>query len=263
LYFCILASGSRGNASYVANAKGALLIDCGLSLKKCLHELRMRALDPFALQGIVLTHEHSDHLSGVQSMAEFLRIPVLTSVKTWRQSKLQCDLLPLQTGKNFIFAGFNLRPFRVSHDAADPLALVLEAENCRLGYCTDLGRLTPAVCDNLQGCTALALEFNHDPDMLSQGPYPAWLKARVAGPRGHLSNATALDLLEKVWHPGLRLVVAAHLSQTNNSVELVKAMWQKHLSALSAPPFFEIARQQGGMAGIELADFVSRQVMCG
>jgi phosphoribosyl 1,2-cyclic phosphodiesterase len=259
----MLASGSRGNAAYVANAQGALLIDCGLSLKKCLQELRQRAIDPFSLKGIVLTHEHSDHLSGVQTMAEFLRIPVLTSVKTWRKSKLQGDLLPLKAEENFIFAGFALRPFRISHDAADPLALVLEAENCRLGYCTDLGQLTPAVYDNLQGCTALALEFNHDHDMLSQGPYPAWLKARVAGARGHLSNDMALNLLEKIWHPGLRLVVAAHLSQINNSAELVTMMWQRRVAFLSAPPLFAVARQQGGTVGMELADFAARQVIGG
>jgi phosphoribosyl 1,2-cyclic phosphodiesterase len=263
LYFCILSSGSKGNAAYVANAEGALLIDCGLSLKKCLQELRQRALDPFSLKGIVLTHEHSDHFNGVQSMAAFLRVPVLTGAKTWRKGKLRGDLLPLRPEENFIFAGFNLRPFHTSHDAADPLALVLEAEDCRLGYCTDLGQLTPTVYDNLQGCTALVLESNHDPDMLRRGPYPSWLKARIAGARGHLSNAMALDLLERVWHPGLRLVVAAHLSQTNNSVELVETMWQKHLSALSTPPLFKIARQQGGMAGIELADFAAKQVLYG
>ncbi len=252
LRFCVLASGSKANATYVDNKHGALLIDCGLSSTDCLARLAGLDLDSSRLNGIILTHEHLDHIRGVELLAKKLNIPVLTSYKTWKKAKLKGEVLRLQAEQSLCFAGFTIRPFSVSHDAVDPLAVVLEAEGERLGYCTDLGQVNTALYDNLQGCTALILESNHDPDLLSRGPYPGWLKQRVGSIKGHLSNQSALDLLERLWQPALRLVVAAHISQVNNSLELLKKQWRKRLAGFAMPMEMMVALQHGGLPVVDL-----------
>lgn len=252
MQFTVLASGSKANALYVENQEAALLVDCGLSGKECLARLTARNLAAAKIKGIVLTHEHQDHVRGVQYLAKSLNIPVLTSAKTWKKSKLKGECLNLRSELPIDFAGFQIRPFSISHDAVDPLAVVLQAGADRLGYCTDLGQVNAMVYDNLQGCTALILESNHDPDMLNQGPYPGWLKQRVASVKGHLSNQSALDLLERVCQPQLRLVVAAHISQVNNSLDILLNAWRRRLSGLASPINMLVAHQDGGTPLVNL-----------
>jgi phosphoribosyl 1,2-cyclic phosphodiesterase len=150
------------------------------------------------------------------------------------------------------FAGFKLRPFSITHDACDPLALVLASGKQRLGYCTDLGEITSSVHDNLKNCSGLILESNHQPALLARGPYPSWLKSRVASPQGHLSNQEALDLLKSICNNNLQVVVAAHLSQVNNSPALLRSLWQERSNDFSHKPDLYIARQDNPLPVIQL-----------
>ena len=240
---CVLGSGSKGNATYVEQDGQALLIDCGLSSRECMLRLQRQGIDPFTIKGIVVTHEHTDHAKGVKLFSQKLNVPVITSPKTWRKLKISGEFINMRSELEFSFAGFELRPFNISHDAVDPLALVVEALGVRLGYCTDLGQVTSMVKENLRHCTALILESNHEPQLLQQGPYPGWLKMRVASKRGHLSNQAALELMEEVNHPGLKVAIAAHISQTNNSMELLTTMWHKRCGMFDNKPGLYFASQ--------------------
>lgn len=256
LRFCVLASGSKANATYISNGRDALLIDCGLSAKECLARMLEYNLNPLAIRGIILTHEHQDHCRGIQILSKKLNIPVLTSQKTWRKCHFKGELIAMRSELDTEFEGFKIRPFSVSHDAVDPLGFVIEKDNCRLGYCTDLGQANTVVYDNLAGCHALILESNHDPDMLASGPYPDHLKQRVASAHGHLSNQSALDLLERLWQPMLKVVVAAHISQINNSPELLRAQWLQRLAGLPDKLHMLIAHQDYSLPVVDLHDFV-------
>lgn len=222
LTYCVLASGSRGNAVYVAAGSTALLIDCGLSAKELLRRLEGSGLAAASLKAILITHEHRDHMAGVRVLAGRLRLPVLATRATWAAcGDMQATRhQPFAAGEAFGLGGLDIQPFSTPHDAADPVGLVITAGAARLGLCTDLGQALGLIERRLLGCQGLILESNHDPDLLAQGPYPPWLKQRVRSRHGHLSNQQGAELLCKVHHPELGQVTLAHLSQTNNRPEL-------------------------------------------
>ncbi|ADK84270.1 beta-lactamase [Desulfarculus baarsii DSM 2075] len=224
LRFCVLASGSKGNATYIEGDGGAILVDAGLSARELQRRMAMAELDPGEIQAVVLTHEHGDHCRGVRVLARRLGVPVLATPKTWAQvqDKKGVAFEPIQAGQALEYCGLHLQPFSVSHDAADPIGLTIGCGGARLGLCTDLGVATKLVQTRLGGCHALILEANHDPEMLSQGPYPPWLKQRVRSRVGHLSNHDSAQLLTELMHVGLGQVVLAHLSETNNFPELAR-----------------------------------------
>ena len=224
LKFCVLASGSKGNAIYVEGPGGALLVDAGLSAKQLVLRMEDRGLDPGEIQGIFITHEHQDHCRGMRVLSKRLRVPVMTSPLTWEalQDKHGVELEALPPGASVELCGLHIRTFNIPHDAKDPMGLVVGCGGVSLGICTDLGGPTTVVRHRIGGCNGLVLEANHDPNMLLQGPYPAWLKQRVKGNKGHMSNRQSADLLAEVIHPGLQEVVLAHLSETNNFAELAR-----------------------------------------
>ncbi len=245
-----LASGSGGNAILVEAAGERLLVDCGLGGRTLAHRLRAVGREPADLTGLVLTHEHGDHVRGAAEVALALDIPVYGTTGTLRQVVAQGRRLgraapeepadddglwpvppttqldrarlarltrPLAAGAPVAVGAVTLRPVPLLHDAVEPVAYVLEAAGCRVGIATDLGQSTPAVTAALAGVDLLVLEFNHDAAMLAAGPYHPAVKRRVAGDRGHLSNAQAAEILAAVAHPGLRAVWLAHVSRTNNT----------------------------------------------
>ncbi len=228
LCFCVLASGSKGNATYVANRRGAVLVDCGLSGAELQRRLDAAGLDAHSIRAIVLTHEHRDHASGVGIMARRLRVPLFTTPATWRAcpGTKQVRFSAMTPGQGFELAGMEITPFILPHDAVEAVGLVIRAGTSRLGICTDLGQATRLAAARLAGCRALILESNHDPRLLAQGPYPVWLKQRVRSRQGHLSNQQSARLLESLLHPGLEHVVLAHLSETNNTPELARRACQ-------------------------------------
>lgn len=224
LRFCVLASGSKGNSIYIEGPGGALLVDAGLSAKQLVMRMEARGLDPWEIQGIVITHEHQDHCRGLRVLSKRLGVPVMTTPATWEaiQDKQGVHLEELASGSSVELCGLHLRTFNIPHDAKDPVGLVVGCGGASLGVCTDLGGPTPLVRDRLSGCNGLVLEANHDPGMLAQGPYPAWLKQRVGSKHGHLSNRQSAGLLAELIHQGLQQVVLAHVSETNNFAELAR-----------------------------------------
>jgi len=205
-----------------------MIIDCGLSCRELCRRLEDAGIEPRLLSAVVLTHEHSDHVSGVGVLSRRFDLPVYANGATARGARLAhaggargvSRVVQFTTGREFTIGAITLEPFSVPHDASDPVGLRLsDGETC-VGYATDLGSLTLEVIMGLSGCDALVLESNHDRTMLLEGPYPWPLKRRVDSASGHLSNEDAASLLESVAHDGMRHLVLAHLSRTNNEPEL-------------------------------------------
>lgn len=225
--FACLGSGSEGNALVVEVGASRVLLDCGFSIKETVTRLARLGLEPTDLNGIVVTHEHSDHIGGVTRFANKFNLPVwLTHGSLAYLSNL--DQMPQDTRVIDSHAGFAvgdlyIEPFPVPHDAREPIQFVFGDGQHRLGVLTDTGMITPHIEQMLSGCNALVLECNHDASMLANGPYPTSLKQRVGGRFGHLDNSAAADLLRSIDTQQLTHLVAAHLSQKNNLPELARA----------------------------------------
>lgn len=225
--FACLGSGSQGNGLVIEAGCTRVLLDCGFSIKETVLRLARLGLDPAALSGIVVTHEHSDHISGVARLAARYRLPVYLSHGSFAflfnidQAPDHYHILGTHTG--FAIGDLSLDPFPVPHDAHEPLQFVFSDGRHRLGVLTDTGASTPHIEFMLSGCDALVLECNHDEEMLRNGPYPPALKQRVGGKLGHLSNREAATLLGKLDSSRLQHVIAAHLSEKNNTVSLARA----------------------------------------
>jgi phosphoribosyl 1,2-cyclic phosphodiesterase len=236
LRFCILASGSKGNAIYIESNGRAIVVDNGLSGVELVRRMESAGLAPEKIKAIILTHEHRDHSSGAGIAARKFRVPLIATPDTWEAcpGTKKVNYLPMQAGRSFELGGMQITPFNIPHDTADPVGLVFQAGAVRLGLCTDLGRATRLVEARLKGCHALVLESNHDPQMLNNGPYQEWLKQRVRSRHGHLSNQEGAELLGKLHHGELREVVLAHLSETNNTPELAKSETEAALQRLES-----------------------------
>jgi phosphoribosyl 1,2-cyclic phosphodiesterase len=236
LRFCLLASGSKGNAVYIESKGQAVLVDNGLSGVELVRRMESVGLDPARIKSVILTHEHRDHSSGAGIAARKFRVPLIATPDTWAAcpGTKKVNHLAMQAGRPFETAGLQITPFNVPHDAVDPVGLVIQAGAARLGLCTDLGWATRLVDARLQGCHALVLESNHDPQMLKNGPYQEWLKQRVRSRHGHLSNQEGAELLCRLHHEELKEVMLAHLSETNNTPELAKAETEAALQRLES-----------------------------
>jgi len=221
--FCVLASGSKGNAAWIEAGGEAVLVDAGLSGRELIRRMTLAGLEPDRLKAILVTHEHRDHVLGVGVLARRWGLPVYINEATLDRSRpIIGSIKPhlFSTGTDFAVGEFQIHPFSLSHDAADPVGLTFERNGTRLGLATDLGVATNLVRERLSGCRALILEANYDDQMLTEGPYPWETKRRVRSRHGHLSNENAAELLADVAHAGLIKVVLAHLSQTNNTADL-------------------------------------------
>jgi len=227
--FCSLGSGSSGNATVVEATSGItttrLLVDAGFSLRELELRLARAGLEPGDLDAVFVTHEHSDHIGCAVTLAERYELPVWMSRGTWRaigESALPARLCFARDGDRVAVGDLELHPFTVAHDAAEPLQLCCSDGQRCLGVLTDLGSITEHMLESISGCAALILECNHDEAMLAASRYPPSLKARIGGRYGHLSNALAVELLERGIGARLGRLVAAHLSRENNRPELVR-----------------------------------------
>ncbi len=256
--FTSLGSGSEGNALVVEVSAGLsstrLMMDCGFGLAETEARLARAGLLPADLDGIVVTHEHSDHIGGVARFARRHSIPVwLThgTAKVLRENSLPAALLHyIDPHAAFAVGDIAVTPYYVPHDAYEPVQFVFSDGAVRLGVLTDTGTLTAHIEDTLSGCDALVLECNHDLDMLMNGAYPASLKKRVAGKFGHLDNATAAELLRRIDCSKLKHLIAAHLSQSNNLPELARTALAAVLGCETG--WVGIASQDEGFAWREL-----------
>ncbi len=223
IQLCVLASGSRGNATFFSDGTTRILIDAGLSGKEIERRLTSRNLAAAALDAILVTHEHSDHIQGVGVLSRRFKLPVYISEATHAAAARYLGKLhrqvPFRCGEGFTINQIAIHPFSTSHDAADPAGFTLETNGYKVGFATDLGIVTHMVRRHLAGCDTLVLEANHDPEMLLEGPYPWPLKQRIKGRSGHLSNNDTRDLIGDLCHARLRHIIFAHLSEQNNYQE--------------------------------------------
>lgn len=223
LSVCVLASGSKGNAIYISDGQTAILMDAGLSGVEIQRRMETAQLDIQDLKAIVVSHEHSDHVRGVGVMARRYHLPVYINQATAAAASGQLgridDMRYYDIGQSFTIDRLVVHPFAISHDAADPAGFTVAQNGRKIGIATDLGIATGMVKQHLKACSVLVLEANHDPTMLTEGPYPWPLKQRIKSRNGHLSNQASRDLLGEIKHDGLCHVILAHLSEVNNTPE--------------------------------------------
>jgi len=217
--FASLGSGSDGNGLVVEAGATRVLMDCGFGLADSLARLDRLGVQACELAGIVVTHEHGDHIGGVGRLARKHRLPVwLTAgTLTMAQDMDGVDVRVIDSHAAFTVDGLEIQPYPVPHDAREPVQFVFGDGRCRLGVLTDAGCSTPHIEAMLRGVDALVLECNHDATMLENGPYPVSLKRRVGGRFGHLENGQSAALLDKLKHDKLQCVMAAHVSRKNNT----------------------------------------------
>lgn len=225
--FASLGSGSQGNALVVEANTTRILLDCGFGLSEATLRLARLGLSPDDLSGIVVTHEHDDHIGGVARFARKHRIPVWVTSGTLRGLEdlfdPEVEVCPIRGYAAFSIGDIQVEPFPVPHDAREPAQFVFGDGARRLGVLTDAGHVTAHIRHCLNDCDAVMLECNHDLEMLRMGDYPERLKARISSRLGHLDNASAAALLAALDPNRLQHVIAAHLSQTNNRPELARA----------------------------------------
>ncbi len=225
---CSIASGSSGNCIYVGTDTTHILVDVGISGKKTEVGLNSLGICCRDLDGIFITHEHIDHISGLGVLARKYGIPIyatkgtIAAIKDTKSvGKIDEDLfLPVNAEEKLIVKDMVLNPMQISHDAAEPVAYRISHGNKKVAVITDLGTYNDYTVECLKGMDALLLEANHDVNMLQVGPYPYYLKQRILGNRGHLSNENSGRLLSKVLHDKMQAIVLGHLSNENNLPEL-------------------------------------------
>jgi phosphoribosyl 1,2-cyclic phosphodiesterase len=237
----MLASGSRGNCAVVASAGTRILVDAGISCRETFKRMRTLGEDPHALSAIVITHEHSDHVYGLATLAKKLRIPVFMTAGThqaWaralRNEKGERPKLekfePFESGHSFSVGDIEVSAFTIPHDAADPVGFTFRTEGIKVGFATDLGRLLINVRDQLRGSDILVVESNHRIEMLRNGPYPWSVKQRVMGRNGHLSNEALADFFANDYDNKAAFIVLAHLSEENNHPDIARGEAEKALA---------------------------------
>ena len=222
--FCVLGSGSRGNATYLETGGTSILIDAGMSGIELQKRLSAIGVELAAINAILVTHEHNDHIQGVGVLSRRAKIPVYANSATFSAaSKIIHNLFSyneFETGRPFFFRSLEIHPFSISHDTEDPVGFRISNGDVSFGYCTDTGKVSRLMLHRLASCQALVLESNHDIEMLQNGTYPPYLKQRIRSSHGHLDNTKAAVFLQELAHEKLQHVVLAHLSEENNHPEI-------------------------------------------
>lgn len=236
----MLASGSRGNTAVVESSRARILVDAGISCRETFKRLKLAGLEPKSLSAILITHEHSDHVYGLATLAKKLDIPVFmtgATHQTWARSlRDDAGQLPklakleiFSAGRQFQIADITVTPFTIPHDAADPVGFTFRAEGAKIAFATDLGYMPASVRDHLRRCDVLIIESNHDVEMLRVGPYPWSVKQRVMSRVGHLSNDSLAQFFAEDYDGGASHIVLAHLSEQNNHPEVARRVAENAL----------------------------------
>lgn len=223
-----IASGSDGNCIYTGNEEKGILIDVGISMKRVREGLEKENLSFANVRGIFITHEHSDHISGLGPVLRKVPIPVYATAATieeiWRKGNMK-NISPnlfhsISPEEEVEVDGMVIKPFSISHDAVDPVCYTIEKDKKKIGIATDMGCYTDKTIRALEDCASLLLEANHDINLLQVGRYPYSLKMRILGDKGHLSNDASSRLIRELLHDDLQHVVLGHLSKENNFPDL-------------------------------------------
>ena len=227
LTFCTLFSGSSGNAVYLGNDEDSLLIDCGMSGKQIMEALVAAKLNPSSLRGILITHEHSDHVRGAGIISRKLEIPIYATAGTWQGMEQTVGPVPakhrvsITAGESFFACGMEVASFSIPHDANDPVGYRFYCRRHSVAVATDLGHFSDTVCDAISGAEIILLESNHDPELLKNNPhYPARLKSRILGKKGHLSNEAGAGAAVRLAESGAKHLLLGHLSNENNTPDM-------------------------------------------
>lgn len=262
LRFASLGSGSEGNGLLVEARCGLqltrVLVDCGFGIKDALARMQRQGVDTLQtaapIDAILVTHEHSDHASGVFKLARKLGVPVYLTHGTYQACMRHCQdqqaIEVIAPGASFSCGALSIQPFAVPHDAREPVQYTFTDGANKLGLLTDSGCVTQHMVQMLDACDAMVLEFNHDAQMLANSSYPPSLRARIAGRWGHLENQASLELLARVDRSRLQHVVAAHLSQQNNRPDLVASLLSQALDGFETA--IHVASQDLGCDWVSL-----------
>jgi phosphoribosyl 1,2-cyclic phosphodiesterase len=257
--FSSLGSGSEGNALLISAAAGTtrttVMLDCGFGIRETERRLARLGLVAADLAGIVVTHEHQDHVGGVFKFARRHKLPVWLTYGTWQAARRDSEGVAVhfcRDGDRLAIGDLELSPYTVPHDAREPVQYLASDGRYRLGVLTDAGQATAHMVEALGGCNALMLECNHDRQMLASSAYPYSLKQRIGGAYGHLANDTAAEILAQLDTSRLTRVVGAHLSKQNNTPELAR---QALCGTPDAGRFqVMIACQEDGFGWIDMVD---------
>lgn len=254
----ILGSGSSGNCAYVETAETRILVDAGFSLRQIRQRLATIGRTPENLTGVLITHEHSDHVSGLPMLCEKLRIPVYCNRPTHEEIQFQFskkfDARLFATGASFEIGDILVETFSIPHDAQDPVGYLLRTNGVNLGFLTDLGHATKLVLERVRPAHALVLESNHDVKMLQDCPRRPWsLKQRILGRHGHLSNEAAAEAAQEIMSAELRHLFLGHLSSECNKPEIARRVMNTRLQKIGATHVqVEIAAQDKPCATLKL-----------
>ncbi|GAB3893480.1 MBL fold metallo-hydrolase [Larkinella knui] len=234
LFISSLNSGSNGNCYYVGNEQEAVLIDAGISCRQAETRLLRLGLSIRTVKAIFISHEHTDHISGLSQLASKYKLPVYITVKTLKNSRLSLESVPV----NPFFGGIPvwignlcITAFPKFHDAADPHSFMITCQDTNVGVFTDIGVACEQLIHHFSQCHAAFLEANYDEDMLERGRYPYFLKQRIRGGKGHLSNQQALNLFKEYKPAFMSHVLLSHLSKDNNCPQLVRDLFLPHLNS--------------------------------
>jgi phosphoribosyl 1,2-cyclic phosphodiesterase len=235
--FAVLGSGSGGNAAVVECGGMRLMIDAGLSAKQLSSRLQHVGIDPQSLDGILLTHEHGDHVRGLKVFLKQNPVPVYTTAATARivrESGIDGGTWKFfEAGQIFSLGGISVETFAIQHDAVDPVGFVLADASRRLGFLSDAGFVTRSMTERLRGLAGLFVEANYDEDLLEADTKRPWsIKQRISSRHGHLSNSQVTDLIREISHPALGRVVLGHLSSDCNTPDIILSLLRTCLGEL-------------------------------
>jgi len=258
LFISSLNSGSNGNCYYVGNANEAVLIDAGISCRETEKRMKQLGLSMETVKAIFISHEHSDHITGVPGISKKYQLPVYITEETFSNCKIPIEyhlVSSFKHNKPVTVGNLEITPFRKSHDANDPHSFIVSGHGVNIGIITDIGYACKQVLKYFGKCHAAFLESNYCDDMLANGSYPYYLKQRISSDEGHLSNAQALDLFLNYKSKDLQLLILSHLSKNNNTMKLVEDLFTQHAGATKivvasryrASDLYKVSNQNGGL----------------
>lgn len=239
---CPIASGSSGNCTYIEAGEKRFLVDVGISGKKVTAGLQEIEVEPSSIDGILVTHEHSDHIKGIGIFSRKYHVPIYATAKAW--DKLMGEQMIGQIKEEnkrviekevYLTEGeLKIMPYAIHHDAVDPVGYIFEYQGKKITLTTDCGMIDDCILEKIKDSDGILLEFNHDVSMLEAGSYPFYLKKRILSEVGHLNNEAAAKALVEIYHPGLKWAVLGHLSKDNNVPDLAyltaqTALEEKHI----------------------------------